>query len=630
MDANYQALELIKKNYSDKFVSSSEAFSKINTGNTIFIGTGCGKPQFLLKSLLEYVEKNPKSIIDAEIINIWTLGVTPYTDEKFKSNFRHNTFFLGDNNQQMVNTSVADYSPIFFSEIPKLFKKKIMPIDVALIQTSLPDEHGYLSLGISVDIVKAAVEEAKLVIVQINPNMPRVLGNCFINIKDIDYLLFHEEELLEFDSSTNSDAIDKIGEYVSDLIEDGDTIQVGYGDIPNAILNDLYDKRHLGVHTELITDGIINLMKAGVIDNSNKSINKGKSVASFCMGKKSNYEYLNNNPAIEFQPIEYTNNPLIIAKHDRMVAINSCLAIDLTGQATATSFGHSFSSGIGGQADFMRGATFSKHGKTILVTQSVTEDGERSTIVPFLPEGSGTFLIRGDIRYVVTEYGIAYLHGKNIRQQAMELIGIAHPKFRPWLIKEAKKFDLIYKDQAFIPGKRGEYQEELETFRTTKDGFEIFFRSIKISDETLLKKFFYSLSDESMYKRFISTRKDMPHERLQEFCVVDNTKETVILAIMKEENNEIVVGIGQYGIHEGAHSGQVAFIINEAYQNRGIATELLNYLILLAKRQGLLGFTAEVLVNNSPMLHLFEKAGFEIQKRNDINDKYCHELAMTF
>src|SRR5512146_2960759 len=361
-----------------------------------------------------------------------------------------------------------------------------------------------MSLGISVDIVKAAVENATLVIAQVNPRMPRVLGETFINIKDVSFIIPCDEPLLEFEATVSDEIRQKIGTYVARIVQDGDTIQVGYGSIPNAILALLRNKEHLGVHTELLTDGIVDLMQLRVIDNSRKELNRGKTVAAFCMGKRDTYEYLDDNPAIEFRPVNYTNNPTVLARQKNMTAINSALEIDLSGQATAENIGKRFYSGIGGQADFMRGAMLSPGGKTILALQSTAENGAVSRIVPFLQEGAGVSLSRGDIHYVVTEYGIAYLHGKNVRERAMDLIAIAHPDFRERLIEEAKKRRLIYKDQAFIPGVRGVYPEDLEAYRTTRTGLDLFLRPVKLSDEHLLKDFFYSLSNDSMHRRFIS------------------------------------------------------------------------------------------------------------------------------
>jgi len=400
-------------------------------------------------------------------------------------------------------------------------------------------------------------------------------------------------------------------------VQDGDTIQVGFGSLPNAIMVNLYNKKNLGVHTELLSDGLVDLIKAGVIDNSRKTIDRGKTTAAFSMGEKSTYDFLNDNPSIAFRTIDYTNNPLVIARIENMVAINSALEIDLTGQATSESIGSIFYSGVGGHQDFMRGALLSKNGKTVLAMKATSRDDTISRIVPALKEQAGVTLNRSDVRYIVTEYGIAYLHGKNIRERAMELISIAHPKFQPWLIEEAKKRGLIFRDQAFIPGKRGEYPEELETFRTTKTGLQIFMRPVKISDETLLQDFFYSLSDTSLHRRFLSLRKDMPHERLQDFVVIDYTKEVLLVVITGDQSNQIIAAVGQYGIDESTHTAEVAFAVRDDQQNRGIGFELLKYLTYLAKRQGLLGFTAEVLVDNKPMLHVFEKGGFDLKKRFD-------------
>ena len=310
-----------------------------------------------------------------------------------------------------------------------------------------------------------------------------------------------------------------------------------------------------------------------------------------------------------------------------MVACTRALEVVLTGQSRAESLGDIFSSGIGGQADFMRGAVLAKNGKTILALPSTSENGEVSRIVPFLKDGAGVTLNRGDIHYVVTEYGIAYIHGRNIRERAMALITIAHPDFRPQLIEEAKKQKLIYKDQAFITGKAGEYHEGLETYKTTKKGFEIFLRPVKISDEPLLKDFFYSLSDETLRRRFMGALKNIPHERLQKFVVIDYTRDLIILAVEKYEERAKVVGIGQYSIEKTTHTADVAFAIRDDYQDKGIGTQLLIYLTYLAKQQGLLGFTADVLADNRRMLHVFEKMGFDIKKRLGAG---AYEVTMLF
>ncbi|MGQ9582073.1 MAG: GNAT family N-acetyltransferase [Thermoplasmatota archaeon] len=609
------ALRALRDKYPEKFAPEETVYSLIRPGDRIFIGTGCGEPQHLVNEMIKYVETHPKALFDAEVVQVWTLGVAPYADERFRENFRHNSFFIGESTRAAVNRGAADYTPIFLSAVPELFRRRMVPVDVALVQVSPPDAHGHMSLGISVDIVKAAVESADHVIAQVNAHMPRVHGDTFINARDVDYIVPHDEPLMEYHPEVSDEIAASIGRYVARLIRDGDTIQVGYGSLPNAILSSLGDRRHLGVHTELLTDGVVELMRAGVVDNSMKTIDRGKTVATFCMGRRETYEFLHDNPAIEFRPVEYVNNPLVIAQNRAMTAINSALEIDLTGQATGDSLGKIFYSGVGGQADFMRGAVLSRGGRAILALQSTAGNGAFSRIVPSLKEGAGVTLSRGDIHYVVTEWGIAYLHGKNIRERAMDLIAISHPRFRPWLIQEAKKLNIIYRDQAFIPGKRGEYPEHLEARRTTRKGLTIALRPVRITDEPLLKEFFYSLSDASMYKRFIQARRDMPHERLQEFAVIDYTREMVLVATVEEGGRELVVGVGQYGIDEGRHTAEVALVVRDDYQGRGIGRELLSYMTLLAKRQGLHGFTAEVLASNAPMLKLFSEMGFETERR---------------
>jgi acyl-CoA hydrolase/RimJ/RimL family protein N-acetyltransferase len=569
--------------------------------------------------LAEYVESHPKAFFDAEILHVWTLGVAPYNDEKLKNNFRQNSFFISHLTRKAVNEGTADYTPIFLSEVPDLFRRRQIHVDVALVQVSPPDEHGFCSLGVSVDITRAAVENADLVIAQVNKQTPRVHGDTFIHVSRIDYLVPHDEPTLEYiQPQLNRKIIERIGHYIAQIVEDGDTIQVGYGSVPNGALEFLADKRHLGVHTEMLGDGLIDLMEKGVIDNSMKNRNRGKLVASFCMGTQKTYEYIDDNPAILFKEIDYTNSPLVIAGHNRMTAINSALEIDLSGQASAESLGSTFYSGIGGQANFMRGAVLAPGGKNILALQSSTRDDEASRIVPALKEGAGVTLTRGDLHYVVTEYGIAYLHGKNIRERAMSLIAIAHPKFRSWLIEEAKKRSLIYPDQAFLPGEKGEYPEHFETYRTTKQGVQILLRPVKISDEPLIKDFYYSLSDKSIYRRFLSIRRHLPHPELQKyFVIIDYTREMAILAISSGQGQDVAAGLAQYCIGENSLSAEISIVVRDDFQSKGIGFELLSYLVTVAKSQGLHTFTADILPDNLPVFRLIDKLGLKYDRKWD-------------
>lgn len=620
-------LDRLREQHPEKFVAGDEVFGRIRPGDRIFIAAACGEPQYLVHALTDYVKAHPKAFFDAEIIQVWTLGVAPYTDERLKANFRHNSFFVGDNTRSAVNSGLADYTPIFLSQVPDLFHRRVIGLDVALIQTSLPDAHGFLNLGVSVDIVKAAIRGASIVIAQVNREMPRVHGDGFLHVDDVDFIVPHDEPLLEHATTVPGEIARRIGRHVASIVEDGDTIQVGYGSVPNAILSALGRKKHLGVHTELLTDGIVELMRSGVVDNSRKTINRGKTVASFCMGRADTYRFVDDNPAVELKTIDYTNSPLVIARHAGMCAINSVLEIDLTGQASAESIGNVFYSGIGGQADFMRGAILAPGGKSILAIQSTARNGTVSRIVPALRQGAGATLNRGDVHYVVTEYGIAHVHGKNVRERAMDLIAIAHPAFRHQLVEEAREQRLIYGDQAFVPGERGEYPEHLETRRATRKGLPLLLRPVRISDEPLLKDFFYSLSDKSLYRRFMSPRLEMPHERLQEYVVIDYTREMVILACVESGTRQEVVGLAEYYLEEDGLTANVAFAVRDRYQNRGIGTELLAYLTQIARRQGLHGFTAEILRENEPMLRVFEKMKFATETKTE-GDAYRLRISL--
>lgn len=603
---------LWKERFPEKFASEERIFGRVHPGAHIFIGTACGEPQALVQSLVAYARAHPSALFDAELIQVWKLGVTPYADERFQENFRLNSFFIGESTREAVNRAAADYTPVFLSAVPDLIYREMIPIDLALVQTSLPDADGNVSLGVSVDIVKAAAEKASIVVAQANANMPFVYGDGIMNLRDLDFIVPKDEPLLEYEEKVPGEVAQRIGGHIARLVEDGATLQIGYGSMPDAVLSQLKAKKHLGLHSELFSPAAAELMKLGVLDNSQKSVDPDVAVASFCMGRKETYDYLHRNPKVLFRTIDYTNSLLVIARQRKMTAINSALEVDLTGQATAESLAGKFYSGIGGQADFMRGAVLAPGGKTILALPSTSRDGKSSRIVPQLGQGAGVTLNRGDIRYVVTEYGIAYLHGKNIRERAMDLIAIAHPSFRPWLVEEARRLALIYRDQSIVAG---EYPEALVTVRATKTGLQLILRPVRISDEPRLKEFFYSLSDASLYQRFASARKDMPHARLQEFVAVDFSRDMVILAVVGKEEKETVVGLGQYAIDESTNTAEVALVVKDDYQNQGVGYVLQSYLTYLAKKKGLLGFTAEVLEENKPIVHLLKKMGFSVKRK---------------
>jgi acyl-CoA hydrolase len=408
----------------------------LKSGNRIFIGSHAAVPNALIEDLIA----NSSTLHDIEVVHIFTLSNNVWAEPKHQDLFKVNAFFIGGKNiREAISEGRADYTPCFISEIPKLFDDNILPLDVALIMVSPPDEYGYCSLGVSVDIVSAAIKSAKYVIAQINPKMPRTNGHSFVHLNQIHAFINAEQELPEFPSNTIDQVTEQIGQYVSMLVDDGATLQIGIGKIPEAVLKYLANHKDLGIHSEMISDGIIDLMLKGVINNRKKTFHKGKTVVTFCMGSKRLYDFVDGNPHVEFYPSEHVNSPVKIARNDNMVSINSAIEIDLTGQVVSDSIGYEFYSGIGGQVDFVRGASLSKGGKPIIALSSTTKNGEISKIVSHVTEGGGVVTSRGHVAYVVTEYGIASLQGKSIRERALELIRIAHPKFRDELLAKVRK-----------------------------------------------------------------------------------------------------------------------------------------------------------------------------------------------
>ena len=421
--------------YRRKRCSADEAVQHIRAGNTVYIHPGCAAPEQLVRAM---VRRAPQ-LRDVKVIHLLTAGSADYAQPEMAQNFRHVAFFAGANVRRAINEGRADFIPIFLGEIEALFANGSVHVNVALIHVSLPDEHGFCSYGVGVDTTKTAAEHADIVIAQVNPKMPRSLGDSFIHLNKIDHLIEVEDDILEHPQGQISDIANKIGSNIAGLIEDGSTLQLGIGEIPDAVLHYLDTKKDLGIHTEMVSDGVVGLIEKGVINNEKKTLHPGKVILGFVLGTRRLYEFIDNNPIFEFHPSSYTNDPFIISRNDKQVAINSALEVDLTGQVCADSIGYNFYSGIGGQVDFIRGAARSKGGKPIIALPSTAKDDTISRIVPHLKEGAGVVTSRGDVHYVVTEYGVAYLHGKTVQERCRALINIAHPKFREELTKFVKE-----------------------------------------------------------------------------------------------------------------------------------------------------------------------------------------------
>ena len=421
--------------YLEKRRTAEEAVKVIRSGDCVYIHPGCAEPERLAKAMVARADELRK----VKVIHILTRGGAGYVRPEMVGSFRHVALFSGANVREAINEGRADFVPIFLSEIEALFSSGAMPIDVALIHVSPPDEHGFCSFGAGVDTTKTAAECARTVIAQVNPKMPRSLGDSFIHLNKLHYVVEAADELLEFPMGQVSEIAMRIGRHIASLIEDGSTLQLGIGEIPDAVLTYLTEKKHLGVHSEMVSDGVIDLVENGIITNEKKTVHPGKIVAGFVLGTKRLFDYIHNNPVFEFHPSHYVNDPFVISQNYKQVAINSAIEVDLTGQVCADSIGYSFYSGIGGQVDFVRGSARSKEGKSIIALRSTARDDSVSRIVPHLKEGAGVVTSRGDVHYVVTEFGVAYLHGKTIRERCQSLINIAHPKFRDELERSARE-----------------------------------------------------------------------------------------------------------------------------------------------------------------------------------------------
>jgi acyl-CoA hydrolase/RimJ/RimL family protein N-acetyltransferase len=609
--------------YRAQILTAAEAVKQIRPGQRVFIGTGVGEPLTLVSAL----SKRAFELPDTEIVHLLTFGDAPYAHRELAQYFRVNSFFIAENVRDIIQEGLGDYTPIHLSDIPRLFDSGQLPLDVALIQVTPPDAQGMCSLGVSVDIVKSATANASLVIAQVNPRMPRTLGDSFIHAYDIDVLVPADEPLLEIKSPEVTDTTRQIAENISALIDDGATLEIGIGQIPQALVAFLKDKKDLGIHTEMISDDVIELIESGVVTGARKTVDHGKIVTSFCLGTQKLYDLIDNNPMFAFHPTEYVNSPFVINQQHKMVAINTALEIDLTGQVCADSLGTKFFSGVGGQVDFNRGAAKAPGGKAIIALPSTAKGGTVSRIVVHLSQGAGVVTTRAGVFYVVTEYGIAYLHGKSVQERALALISIAHPKFRADLLREAIEAKYLSTAMADKEGKILVGPKELRTTYLLKNGTLLNFRPIHPTDEPRMRDLFYKLSEATIYYRFMSHQKRVSRHQLQDFVYIDHRNDVTIVGTLPEASGEEILAVGSYYLDQKTNLAEVAFVVSDQWQNHGIGTFLLKHLMRIARRNGIRGFTAEVLTENKPMQAVINKSNTKVSSKFTGN---VHSYQMDF
>jgi acyl-CoA hydrolase/GNAT superfamily N-acetyltransferase len=588
-----------RRRFADRLTTPEAAVRLLRPGRRIFIGSGAAEPVGLVDAMVRY----GSHLSDNEVVHILTLGPAPYAAPECADRFRHNAFFIGPNTRTAVREGRADFTPVFLSEIPSLLRSGRAPVDAALVQVSVPDTEGFASLGVSVDVVRAAVDSARIVIAEVNSHMPRTRGDTLLDLRRCAALVPVDAPLPQRPPPVVDAVSVAIGEWVAELVPDGATLQVGIGRAPTAILAGLRGHRDLGIHTEMLSDGILDLVRLGAVTGRRKSLLPGKLVTSFLMGTEALYSWADQNDQLHMAPSDWVNDPQVIAKNDRMVSINTALAVDLTGQVAADTMDGAFYSGIGGQVDFVRGASRSKGGRSLIVLPSLARDGTVSRIQATLPEGAAVVTSRGDVRYIVTEFGVADLWGKSVRERALALIAIAHPRHREELLASAKRRHWVFSDQPVpkVPFETRHWDQALP------DGVRVRVRAARQTDESQLQALLYGMSPESVHQRYFGLRMAHPRSEILALLETDPRSSCALVAETLEDNT--LLGIARYDVDPTSGMGELGIVVAETWQKRGLGTVLVRRLVEVGKRNGMKGLRADVLVSNPGMLGVLRRVG---------------------
>ena len=600
--------------YVEKRCSAQDALKHIRPGQRVFIGSSCAEPQHLVQELSAISAR----FTDLEIVRLLSIEsgqLTLIANESHSQQFNIRSFYLGSCGPSIIKKNQRFITPANLSQIPHLFKSGLMPLNAALIQATPPDDFGWMSLGISVDINLAACETADIVICQINPRMPRVLGRSFIHVNDVDYIVEHEDPLLTIQPRPEQESDNIIARHISRLIDDGSTIQVSLGVTTEATMVALSKKNDIGIHSQYLSDAIMHLFSMGAITNKKKGFNNGKLVASAAVGSNLLYEFLDDNPSIELYPSDYVNNPGIIGRHNKMVTLNTAMAIDLTGQVAADALPLNNYTGINGLLDFTRGAAMSEGGKSILMMTSTIDQGQKSRIVPSLTEHA-VVVPRGDVQFVATEYGLVNLFGKTLQERVMALVSIAHPDFRDELFAAAKDMGLIDSIRKFKQAIKGVYPLQYEETIVIKD-IPITFRPAKPVDERFIQEHYYTLNRGDVVSRFFHEKKSFAYDQIETTYEIDYINDLTIVATIGELGFEKIIAVGEYFRNTIINMAEVAFSVSKEYQGMGIANILQKKLNQAAVDNGINGLIAYTALHNKAMIGLFHKLPYKIKTEKD-------------
>jgi acyl-CoA hydrolase len=597
-------------NYQQNRLSVKAAIGRIKSGQRVFIGSSCGEPQHLVKGLADA----SLTFTDLEIVRLFSAESTSLSqiaDRSRSQNLNIRSFYLGSADSESFKGDLRFITPINLSDVHRLIKSRLLPIQVALIQVTPPDDFGWMSLGISVDVTSSAAAAADIVIAQVNRKMPRVQGRSNIHVNDIDYFVEYDEELREIGKYPDVSTAGSIARYVSRLVDDGSTMQMSLGATSDANIQALMEKNDLGIHTQYVTNTIMKLMAMGVVTNKRKGFNNGKIICSNAIGNQDLYDLLDNNSAVEFHPSKYVNDPRIISQNRKMVAMNIGREIDLTGQVAADALAYNNFSGVTGIVDFFRGAAMSKGGKSILMLTSTRDDNRKSRIVPML-QNTAVVVPRGEVQYVVTEYGSVNLFGKSIQERAIALISTAHPDFRDTLFEEAKELGYLGPERSLREEMHAIYPLYLEESRII-DRCKITFRPVKLTDERPIQEHYYGLDKTDVSSRFFHEKTSFVSKQIEHTFIIDYCNNLTIVAVEGEPGYERVLALGEYYLNPETNLAEIAFSVEKKWQGMGLSTIVIKKLAEAAKGSGIIGFSAYTSKANKRMIKLFNSLDYEVK-----------------